>query len=202
MKHDSLHIATLIASRMCHDLINPIGAIQNGLELVKLSTDRNNKPAMELVEESSKNAVSRVKFFRIAFGKSNELSDLTPDSARDILSSLFNQKRLVLLWNIDHNINRLDAQLIFLSLLCLENAMPMGGEITVKKHKNLLDISGFSSDLSFNEEQWYRFSEPSQEHEVSPKDIQFLLLFLICKEVGKHVSVDKCVDDTKLSIRL
>lgn len=187
---------------MCHDLINPIGAIQNGLELVKLSNDRNNRPEMELVEESSKNAVSRVKFFRIAFGKSDELSDLTPDNARNILSPLFNHKRLVLLWNIDHNINRLDAQLIFLSLLCLENAMPMGGEITVTKHKNHIHISGFSPDLSFNEEQWDRFDVPSQEHEVSPKDIQFLLLFLICKEMGKCISLNKCADDKKLSIRL
>ena len=94
MKHDPLHLATLIGSRICHDLVSPIGAIKNGLELLHLSSEKSNGPEICLIEESTDNAIGRVNFFRIAFGMGSAQADLSPDKARKILSPLFNGSRV------------------------------------------------------------------------------------------------------------
>src|ERR1051325_8757556 len=66
---DILELAALLCSRVCHDLISPVGAIVNGLEVL----DDNPKPedrdfALELIRKSSKTASARLQFCRLAFG--------------------------------------------------------------------------------------------------------------------------------------
>ena len=60
-------LAALIGSRICHDLISPIGAISNGVELMEM-TQTDMGPEFELISESVANANARVRLFRIAFG--------------------------------------------------------------------------------------------------------------------------------------
>ena len=59
--------ATLIGSRICHDLISPIGAINNGIELIEMGSTAST-PEMTLISESVVNASARIRYFRIAFG--------------------------------------------------------------------------------------------------------------------------------------
>ena len=59
-------LAALIGSRICHDLISPIGAIGNGLELLSMSGAGG--PEVALISDSVANANARIRFFRIAFG--------------------------------------------------------------------------------------------------------------------------------------
>jgi histidine phosphotransferase ChpT len=61
-------IAALIASRICHDLISPIGAIGNGMELMALSSGQEqSSPELDLISQSVENANARIRFFRIGF---------------------------------------------------------------------------------------------------------------------------------------
>ena len=136
MKHDPLQLATLIGSRICHDLASPIGAVKNGLELLHLSSENSTGPKICLIEESSDNAIGRINFFRVAFGMGRKHAELSPDRARNILSPLFNGSRVSLSWSIETNITRIEAQAIFLSILCLETAMPLGGEIHIGRQRD------------------------------------------------------------------
>jgi len=61
-------LSFLIASRICHDLINPIGAIHNGLELMTLSQSTAQGIEFDLVQASANDARARAEFFRLAFG--------------------------------------------------------------------------------------------------------------------------------------
>src|ERR1700716_4677173 len=66
---DALELAALLCSRVCHDLISPVGAIVNGLEVL----DDNPKPedrdfALDLIRKSAKTASARLQFCRLAFG--------------------------------------------------------------------------------------------------------------------------------------
>ena len=71
MGQNKLNIAALIGSRICHDLISPIGAINNGLELLEM-TGTSSGPEMELISESVGNASARIRFFRIAYGAASD----------------------------------------------------------------------------------------------------------------------------------
>ncbi|MEO0403208.1 MAG: histidine phosphotransferase, partial [Pseudomonadota bacterium] len=67
MGQTNVNLAALIGSRICHDLISPIGAINNGLELLGMS-DQRDGPEIDLISESVENASARIRFFRIAYG--------------------------------------------------------------------------------------------------------------------------------------
>ena len=67
MSQNNVNIGALIGSRICHDLISPIGAINNGLELLSMSDERDG-PEFDLITESVGNASARIRFFRIAYG--------------------------------------------------------------------------------------------------------------------------------------
>ncbi|RUV56051.1 histidine phosphotransferase, partial [Mesorhizobium sp. M5C.F.Ca.IN.020.29.1.1] len=59
-------LAALLCSRVCHDIISPVGAINNGLEL--LDEGGADEDAMKLIRQSARNASARLQFARIAFG--------------------------------------------------------------------------------------------------------------------------------------
>jgi histidine phosphotransferase ChpT len=74
---DEVDLCALIGSRLCHDLVSPVGAIGNGVELLSMEGAGAPMPAgaaeLSLVRESVENAQARLRFFRIAFG------DAAPD---------------------------------------------------------------------------------------------------------------------------
>ena len=64
---DKTDLAALVGSRICHDLISPIGAIGNGVELMMM--DRASaSPELALIAESVASANARIRYFRVAFG--------------------------------------------------------------------------------------------------------------------------------------
>src|ERR687890_461021 len=68
---DPLELAALIASRVCHDLISPVGAIVNGLEVLEEERDESMREfAMDLVQKSARQASAKLQFSRLAFGAS------------------------------------------------------------------------------------------------------------------------------------
>ena len=71
MPQISAELATLVGSRICHDLISPIGAISNGLELLDLAGSFKG-PEHDLIAESVASANARIRFFRIAYGAAGE----------------------------------------------------------------------------------------------------------------------------------
>ena len=66
---DGLDLAALLCSRVCHDLISPVGAVVNGLEVLEESKDDETKTfAMDLIKRSAQTASARLQFCRLAFG--------------------------------------------------------------------------------------------------------------------------------------
>src|SRR5215211_9517852 len=66
---EGLDLAALLCSRVCHDLISPVGAIMNGLEVMEDGKDEEtSKFAMDLIKKSAKTASAKLQFCRLAFG--------------------------------------------------------------------------------------------------------------------------------------
>ena len=90
MTTDSLELASLLCSRLCHDLLSPVGALNNGLELLADETD----PAMrercfELLEQSAKSSADKLRFFRLAFGAAGGFGEMVPlDEPRALIDAL------------------------------------------------------------------------------------------------------------------
>ncbi|MFA6219273.1 MAG: histidine phosphotransferase family protein [Erythrobacter sp.] len=65
----SIDLAAMLCSRLCHDMLSPVGALSNGLELLALETDKEMRAnVMQLLEQSAAISTNKLKFFRLAFG--------------------------------------------------------------------------------------------------------------------------------------
>jgi histidine phosphotransferase ChpT len=133
-----LDLAALLCSRVCHDVISPVGAIINGLEVLDGEQDEEMRAiAMELIKKSAISASARLQFCRLAFGAAGSFGALidTGDAekaARDI----FGNGRTALQWDAPRRMASRNSVKLLLNLcLIAAAAIPRGGVIAV-------DISG------------------------------------------------------------
>ena len=90
MPDTEVDLAALLCSRLCHDLLSPVGAMNNGLELLADEHDPEMKRrCMDLLAESAKSAADKLKFFRLAFGAAGGFcSEFDPHEARSMIEPL------------------------------------------------------------------------------------------------------------------
>ncbi len=95
--------AALLCSRLCHDMLSPVGAMSNGLELLADETDPEMRAkVIELLEQSARSSADKLKFFRLAFGAAGGFGEAVPvDEAQDVVAALAaDAKRVKLNWAI------------------------------------------------------------------------------------------------------
>ena len=167
-------VASLIASRICHDLISPIGAIGNGLELLTLSA-KGAPPELDLIGESVSRAQARIRFFRIAFGEYSADQRIGAAEIRSILEALVAGTRIAVDWQIGADLPRREAKLCFLLLLCLETALARGGTVTVREHGQGWRLLARAEKLRIDPALWDVLRTGHPDIELSPNVVQFVL---------------------------
>lgn len=90
MTASPIDLASLLCSRLCHDLLSPVGALSNGLELLAEEKDPEmRKRCFELLEQSAKASADKLKFFRLAFGAAGGFGDsVSVNEARALVDAL------------------------------------------------------------------------------------------------------------------
>ncbi|ESZ29037.1 histidine phosphotransferase family protein [Mesorhizobium sp. L2C084A000] len=124
-------LAALLCSRVCHDIISPVGAINNGLEL--LDEGGADEDAMKLIRQSARNASARLQFARIAFGAAGSAGMLidTGDAEAVAIAFLKNEKP-ELTWNGPRALLPKNKVKLLLNLILVANAaIPRGGKLSV-----------------------------------------------------------------------
>ena len=72
----SVDLAAMLCSRLCHDMLSPVGALNNGLELLAMEDDPEmRKSVIALLEQSATTSTNKLKFFRLAFGAAGGFGD-------------------------------------------------------------------------------------------------------------------------------
>ncbi|ACM37535.1 MULTISPECIES: histidine phosphotransferase ChpT [Rhizobium/Agrobacterium group] len=125
-------LAALLCSRVCHDVISPVGAINNGLEL--LDEGGADADAMDLIRTSALNASVRLKFARLAFGASGSVgaSIDTGEAEKAVKDFAAAEKKTEITWNGPRAIiakNR--VKLLMNLMLVAYGAIPRGGSLDV-----------------------------------------------------------------------
>ncbi len=131
---DSLELAALLCSRVCHDLISPVGAIVNGLEVL----DDNPKPedrefALDLIRKSAKTASARLQFCRLAFGAAGSAgAQIDLGDALNMARGHIEDGKCTIAWNLPRLLlpkNR--VKLLLNMLIIAQQTIPRGGTLTV-----------------------------------------------------------------------
>jgi histidine phosphotransferase ChpT len=131
---DALELAALLCSRVCHDLISPVGAIVNGLEVL----DDDPKPddrefALDLIRKSAKTASARLQFCRLAFGAAGSAgAQIDLGDAQNMAKGHFEDGKITLAWNLPRLLLPKNRVKLLLNLLVIaQQTIPRGGVLTV-----------------------------------------------------------------------
>jgi histidine phosphotransferase ChpT len=139
-----LDLAALLCSRVCHDVISPVGAIINDLEVLDGEEDDEMRAiAMELIRKSAASASARLQFCRLAFGAAGSLkAEIDTGDAETAARGLIASDRTTLRWDAPRRLAPKNAVKLLLNLsLVAAGAAPRGGVVTV-------DMTGEGQDLA------------------------------------------------------
>ena len=126
--------ASLLCSRLCHDLVGPVGSIYNGVELLADEDDPDmRRRCLELLADSAKQTANKLKFFRLAFGAAGGFgAQIDTREAQTALEGLFSDRRIAIDWLVDTAALPKNAMKVLLNLaMTAGDALLRGGRLNV-----------------------------------------------------------------------
>jgi histidine phosphotransferase ChpT len=129
-----LELAALISSKICHDVINPVGAIYNGLEMLDEDDDADSKVyALNMIRNVTEQASARLQFARFAFGAAGSAgAQIDVGMAEKISRGFLGNGKHKLVWQLAPGFMGKDHVKLLLNLVASAiTALPRGGEINV-----------------------------------------------------------------------
>ncbi|MEP7032176.1 MAG: histidine phosphotransferase family protein [Pseudolabrys sp.] len=131
---EALDLAALLCSRICHDLISPVGAIVNGLEVLAEAKDEETKTfALDLIRKSANTGSAKLQFCRIAFGAAGSAgAQIDLGDAQTIARGFLEDEKTKLAWNLPRVLSPKNRVKLLLNMLLIAGqSIPRGGQLTV-----------------------------------------------------------------------
>lgn len=199
---DNPDLAALVGSRICHDLISPLGAIGNGVELLAM-TSATAGPELSLIADSVLAANARIRFYRVAFGAAPGDQRIGRPEVLSILADLTRGSRLAIDWQAAFDQSRADVKLAFLLIQCLESALPFGGRITIAAEAERWRLAGRAERLKVDAPLWAALHDgadrPAGERDLTPAQVQFGLAAEEARRRGRLLQTSIGPEEIRLS---
>ena len=132
---ESLDLAALLCSRVCHDLISPVGAIVNGLEVLEDDNDESTRTfALDLIKKSARTASARLQFCRLAFGAAGSAgAQIDTGDAEKVARGFLEDEKTKIAWTVPRVLLPKNRVKLLLNMLLLGGqAIPRGGNLNVE----------------------------------------------------------------------
>lgn len=197
---NQLDLAGLLASRLCHDLVGPVGAINNGLEVLVDEPDAEmQRQAIALLIHSAGEAAGRLKFYRLAFGASGgEGVAMSLKEAREAAAGLLEKGKITLDWpeaaaESAPAIGNKAGKLLLNMIVVGAEALARGGTLAVRLERAEADlrllISAEGPGASLKEDTRRLLAGDSEGIDLHPRSIQPYFISRLAAELGTNVSV-------------
>ena len=131
---DALDLAALLCSRVCHDLISPVGAIVNGLEVLDDAKNADDRDfALQLIRKSARNASAKLQFCRLAFGAAGSSgAQIDTGDAENMTRGFLEDEKTKVKWNLPRTLQPKNRVKLLLNMLIIaQQTIPRGGTLTV-----------------------------------------------------------------------
>ncbi len=193
---NDIEFTALMVSRVCHDLVGPLGAVVNGLEVLEDERDAVMRDdAMKLVTSSANQALARIQFMRIAFGAAGSAgAELDLGEIGRLIQGLLEGGKVKLEWNVPRAYWAKDwAKLLMNATLLGVDSLPRGGVVTVEAGADAtapnfrVIASGQVARMSEDVERTLRGEQPSAP--VDARGIQPVLTQRLARAVNAGLAV-------------
>lgn len=198
MTDETIEFASLLCSRLCHDLLSPVGSFGNGIELIRDETDPEmQKRYIDLLESSSRAAINRLKFFRLAFGSSGGFGERLPvaDIVEAVQGLVPETRAVTVSWiggedPVDKNAARV---LLALSTVAVD-ALVRGGRIdmAIEQRGDMLELAlRAAGDRVIIDETLVSAFAPESTVSATPKLIAIALAKRIARGAGGDILLSR-----------
>jgi histidine phosphotransferase ChpT len=198
MSSDStVDLAALLCSRLCHDMLSPVGALSNGLELLADEHDPEmRKRCFELLEQSARISTDKLKFFRLAFGAAGGFGENVPTEEPQalVVALIGDSGRIELNWNVPSPTLPKPAVKMLLNLSAIGlDSLVRGGVLEVGA-----ELSGTTTEIviratgrkvAFDENVGKALEGALPPDELSGKTAPAHMLHLLAKKTGGQLQV-------------
>lgn len=209
MQPSDLEFASLISSKICHDIIGPIGAICNGLEMVSSDKDTSASfRALDIVRDVSEQLSARLKFARFAFGTSALNTSLIElNVIQELIQGLTGDRtKHQVVWDniIAEPLFKIHAKLLLNLVACAIATLPRGGVI-------IIEINFINSKPNFSLLCNGKIAQPARglkelldnanNTEIDPFSVQAYYTLRLANEIGMQLSIDQHSNNLQLTAK-
>lgn len=192
-------LAALVSARLCHDLISPIGAIGNGVELMQLDPG-GASAELDLVAGSLASALAKLRFFRLAFGPADREGPMRGEEAAGLVEAMFAGRFRVAWPAPGEALPRGRARLVALALLCVERSLPLGGAARVASDGETLVIEAEGQRVAAPEALWAEARGGPRAPGLRADGVQFALLARALE--GEGMGLEARFSETGIALRV
>ncbi|MGI9484110.1 MAG: histidine phosphotransferase ChpT [Hyphomicrobiales bacterium] len=197
-----IDLAALLCSRVCHDVISPVGAIANGLEVLDDEDDASMKEiAMDLVRRSAHQASAKLQFCRIAFGAAGSAgSHLDLKDAGEVAKNFIGDEKIDLVWETPNETREKNQVKLLLNLLLLATtSIPRGGNIAVLLTGDDIAVRSSGTNAKMPEKTVTFMNDPTDDTDMDARLVQVYYTMRLAQSAGYSLIITQ--EDTDIIIR-
>jgi histidine phosphotransferase ChpT len=197
--HIELRILELLSSKICHDLISPVGAINNGVELITEVGGDVVDEAMKLIGDSAAQAAKKLRLFRLCYGRAGSESNVTTKDARTVVEDYLSTSKIKFSWPQDLPndafVESKGALKVLVNVILLaEESLAYGGAISVGHHSDpsivgcVVEATGRAATLSPGTIAC--LEEKTIVDEITPRTVHAYIAAQFAKTYGFRLAYD------------
>lgn len=200
---DAVSLSALMSSRLCHDLVNPVGALASGIEVLAdpAMDESMREAALDLIKSSAGKSVALLKYARLAYGASGGLgAELPFEEARHVLEGLLAWTKARLDWRIAPiQAPKDEVKAVLVVAAAAADCVPRGGIVTAEGAKGAYDIRVTGQRVILQEDMLKAFA--GEFVELKPKFAPHYLAGLAARQGGAGL-VEAVQDAEGVSFRI
>ena len=194
-----IRVLELLCSRICHDLISPVTAINNGMELLDDDPGDMLDDIRDLLMNSASEGAGKLQYFRLAYGLGGDPDgEIGIGSAADLTLRLEKHEKSSITWPADRErmLPRLTIKSAMNMVLMGIEALPRGGAITVSFDDNGIRVVATGQGGRIEEESLKTLDPGTSIDSVTPRSIQTYFTGQVVAAAGATLNVDTSSTDT------
>lgn len=194
-------LAALLCSRVCHDIISPVGAITNGLEVLDDEDDEAMKEiALDLVRRSARTAGAKLQFCRMAFGASGSAgAHIDVTEAEQVARGFVGEEKIRLVWDAPRETRpKSEVKLLLNMMLVAMAGIPRGGEVTVTMDGEIFSAVAVGDHAKLPEKPAQLLRDEVAGEDIDPRLVQVYYMKRIAEDLGYHV--DMSIEEKTVSL--
>ncbi len=201
-KLDPVDLSALLSSRVCHDLINPVGAISSGLSMIddEDSDEEMREMADDLVRDGTKKALALLSYARLAYGAAGGLgAEIKIEDAFEVLELLYATTKATLDWQLEPAmVPKNKAKILLILAHAAAESVPRGGNVTVSPQGDGYRLEVTGQRLFLNDDIVKALSGDLDE--LKPKSTPAYIASQLAKEANGQIKAEN--DGEKITLEL